>query len=92
MRYGSERLPTLAIAEVALLLCLVSAQQGVVGSGCDGLRLLAMAERHKDAPRPEHFNADLQSARLPVYEKLWDTKDITGEFSSVDGFFDIDGM
>ncbi|KAI1796034.1 hypothetical protein LXA43DRAFT_649826 [Ganoderma leucocontextum] len=74
LRNISTRVPAFALAEIAFLVCLCSADGIVSLTACNCLRLLAQAERLPDAPQQPELNEDEVLKRHPVYEQLGDPK------------------
>ncbi|TBU46391.1 hypothetical protein BD309DRAFT_622853 [Dichomitus squalens] len=74
LRMMPTRIPAFALAEIAFLVCLSSADGIVSLTACNCLRLLAQAERQPDAPQPPELSEDEVLKRHPVYEQLGDPK------------------
>ncbi|CCM02314.1 uncharacterized protein FIBRA_04405 [Fibroporia radiculosa] len=71
---AKERLPAFAIAEIAFLVSLTSADTSVTLTAAHCLRLLAQAETAPDAPVASEISDDERVKRYPVYEQLGDPK------------------
>jgi hypothetical protein len=71
-RYSSDRIPSLAVGEIALLTLVTSTKAAVSCNACAGLQALALAERHPEAPKTTYFSEEVQGRRLLVYEQIWD--------------------
>ena len=74
LRTVPMRIPAFALAEIAFLVCLCSADGIVSLTACNCLRLLAQAERQPDALQPSEVNEDEVLKRHPIYEQLGDPK------------------
>jgi neurofibromin 1 len=74
IQLSSARIPAFALAEVAFLVSLTSADSGVSQSAAKGLRLLAQMERQPGAPVNPSGNEEDRSKRYPIYEQLGDPK------------------
>lgn len=70
----NERLPAFAIAEIAFLVSLTSADTNVTLTAAHCLRLLAQAETMPNAPITTSLSEDERVKRYPIYEQLGDPK------------------
>ncbi|KZS91243.1 hypothetical protein SISNIDRAFT_487571 [Sistotremastrum niveocremeum HHB9708] len=77
-KYGKDRLPSLIMGEISLLLLITSSQAGVVTAALQGLKAIANAEGHLESPAPKHFSSEDQAKRWPVYEQLGEEKTVLG--------------
>ncbi len=68
------RVAAFALAEIAFLVSLSSADGVVSLTACNCLRLLAQAERQPDAPQASGLNEEEVLKRHPIYEQLGDPK------------------
>jgi len=76
-----NRIPAFALAEVAFLVELTSADNDISHLAAKGLRLLAYAERQPNAPVNTSVTEEDRSKRNPIYEQLGDPKiTIAGDF------------
>jgi hypothetical protein len=66
------RAPALALGEIAFLISLTSADNGVAQIAARCLRLITLAERQPDAPENTIHTEEELSKRNPVYEQLGD--------------------
>ncbi|PSR92202.1 hypothetical protein PHLCEN_2v4732 [Hermanssonia centrifuga] len=74
IQFTPERAPAFAIAEIALLVTLTSADRVVSATASHCLRLIAAAERQKGGA-PTHLISDEEKGkRYPVYEQLGNAK------------------
>jgi hypothetical protein len=70
---AAARVPALALAEIAFLICLTSADIGVSQLAAQCLRLLAHAERQLGASTAQpNGNSEELYKRHPIYEQLGD--------------------
>ncbi|KAJ3504772.1 hypothetical protein NLJ89_g7765 [Agrocybe chaxingu] len=69
-----RRIPAFALAEIAFLVALTSADNGISQLAAKGLRLLAYAERQQSAPVNVTITDEERSKRNPVYEQLGDPR------------------
>lgn len=69
-----ERVPAFAIAEIAFLVTLTSAERTASATAAQCLRLLAGAERQKGNAPTHLISEEERSKRYPVYEQLGDPK------------------
>jgi hypothetical protein len=67
-----DRVDAFALAEIALLVSLTSADKGVAQLAAQSLRAIAQAERQSDAPINHAMSQEERSRRHPVYEKMGD--------------------
>lgn len=74
LRIVPSRIYAFAMAEIAFLVSLCSADGVVSLTACNCLRLMAEAERQPDAPQPSEANEDEVLKRHPIYEQLGDPK------------------
>ncbi|TFK43927.1 hypothetical protein BDQ12DRAFT_702865 [Crucibulum laeve] len=74
MQYDSDRIPAFAMIEIAFLVSLTSADSNVSQLAARGLRFLAHAERHPDAPVNTYVTDEEKSKRNPIYEQLGDPR------------------
>ena len=70
----SERLPAVAMAELAFLVALTSADNGVSKLAAKGLRAIASLEKNPTAPINQGLSEEERLMRHPVYEQLGDPK------------------
>ncbi|KAF8872759.1 hypothetical protein BD779DRAFT_1679537 [Infundibulicybe gibba] len=68
------RLPAFALAEIAFIISLTSADNNVSKLAAQGLRLLSHAERQPGAPMNPTVSDEDRSKRNPIYEQLGDPK------------------
>lgn len=68
------RLPSFAIAEIAFLVSLTSADANVTLTAAHCLRLLAQAETSPDAPVTKSMSEEERVKRYPIYEQLGDPR------------------
>ena len=69
-----ERVPAFAIAEIACMVTLTSAERQTSAMAATCLRLIAGAERQKGGA-PQHLTSEEEKARrYPVFEQLGDPK------------------
>lgn len=66
------RLPAFALAEIAFLVSLTSADSNVSHLAAKGLRLLSHAERQPGAPLNTSIHEEDRLKRNPIYEQLGD--------------------
>jgi hypothetical protein len=66
--------PAFAVAEIAFLIYLTSADNYVSQLAAKGLRVLSHAERQPDAPVNKTVTDEERSKRNPIYEQLGDPK------------------
>jgi hypothetical protein len=64
------------MAEIALLVSLTSADATVSSTAAQGLRLLAQAESHQNAPLNEAMSPEERSKRFPIYAQLGDPRKV----------------
>ncbi|EIN11059.1 hypothetical protein PUNSTDRAFT_51619 [Punctularia strigosozonata HHB-11173 SS5] len=76
IQFSPERIPAFAIAEIALLVSLTSADANVSSTAASGLRLLAQAESQQDAPLNDAMSPEERSKRFPIYAQLGDPRQI----------------
>ncbi|CAA7259350.1 unnamed protein product [Cyclocybe aegerita] len=69
-----RRIPAFGLAEIAFLVALTSADNGISQLAAKGLRLLAYAERQQSAPINMTITDEERSKRNPVYEQLGDPR------------------
>ncbi|PCH40763.1 hypothetical protein WOLCODRAFT_88808 [Wolfiporia cocos MD-104 SS10] len=74
IQVSTERLPAFAIAEIAFLVSLTSADSNVTMNAAHCLRLLAQAETAPDAPVTGNLSEDERVKRYPIYEQIGDPK------------------
>ena len=78
LQYAMRGLPmraaAFALAEVAFLVCLCSADNLVSLAACNCLRLLAQVERQPNAAQQTEVNEEEILKRHPIYEQLGDPK------------------
>ena len=65
-----EKIPSLALAEIAFLVSVTSADRNVSAMACQGLRLIALAERQRVSPSYAQLDDEERVKRFPVYEQL----------------------
>ncbi|THH31919.1 hypothetical protein EUX98_g2275 [Antrodiella citrinella] len=70
VREEREKIPSIALAEIAFLVVVTSADRTVSAMACQGLRLIAVAERQRSAPSYATLDDDERVKRFPVYEQL----------------------
>lgn len=68
------RLPSFAIAEIAFLVSLTSADANVTLTAAHCLRLLAQAETSPDVPVTKSMSEEERVKRYPIYEQLGDPR------------------
>lgn len=66
------RVPAFALAEIAFLASLTSVNSEVSQLAAQGLRCIAQAERHPNAPVNPRLTEEERSKRNPIYEQLGD--------------------
>jgi hypothetical protein len=77
------RLPAFALAEIAFLVSLTSADSNVSHLAAKGLRLLSYAERQPGAPVNSGIREEDRLKRNPIYEQLGDPNVmVVGQFHS----------
>ncbi|TFY83118.1 hypothetical protein EWM64_g893 [Hericium alpestre] len=69
-----DRIPALAILELASLVSLTAADTGLSRISAHNLRVIALAERHPDAPVNDMFNEEDLLRRQNVYQVIGDPK------------------
>ncbi|EJD36584.1 hypothetical protein AURDEDRAFT_117057 [Auricularia subglabra TFB-10046 SS5] len=69
-KYSTDRLPGFLAAEFALLITMFSPGTDISLRAARALQLLARAERHERAPRPEFLAPEEQAKRWAVYEQV----------------------
>ncbi|PPR04649.1 hypothetical protein CVT24_011867 [Panaeolus cyanescens] len=69
-----DRIPGFALMEIAFLVALTSADNGISQLAAKGLRLLSHAERQPNAPSNDSISDEDRSKRNPVYEQLGDPR------------------
>jgi hypothetical protein len=69
-----KRVPAFALAEIAFLVALTSADSNVSQLAAKGLRLLAHSERQQGAPINNSVTDEDRSKRNPIYEQLGDPR------------------
>ncbi|KAF9480190.1 hypothetical protein BDN70DRAFT_931958 [Pholiota conissans] len=69
-----KRIPAFALAEIAFLVALTSAENDISHMAATSLRLLSHAERQQNAPVNTIVNDEDRSKRNPVYEQLGDPR------------------
>ncbi|OCH94514.1 hypothetical protein OBBRIDRAFT_722708 [Obba rivulosa] len=74
IQLNSDRVPAFALAEIAFLVALTSADSTVSLTAAHCLRLIAQAERMPDAPISSTLSEEERVKRYPVYEQLGDPK------------------
>lgn len=74
IQQSTDRAPAFAVAEIAFLVALTSADTNVTLTAAHCLRLLAQAETAPDAPATDGVNEDERAKRYPIYEQLGDPK------------------
>ncbi|TCD61394.1 Ras GTPase activating protein ira2 [Steccherinum ochraceum] len=70
VRVEREKIPSLAIAEIAFLVSVTSADRNVSAMACTGLRLIALAERQRPSPSYAALDDEERVQRFPAYEQL----------------------
>ncbi|KAH9927288.1 uncharacterized protein B0H18DRAFT_1161603 [Fomitopsis serialis] len=70
IQINTDRIPAFAVAEIAFLVALTSADTNVTLTAAHCLRLLAQAETAPDAPASNALNEDERAKRYPIYEQL----------------------
>ncbi|TDL29911.1 hypothetical protein BD410DRAFT_780416, partial [Rickenella mellea] len=73
-RLAPDRIPAVAVAELAFLVSLTSADNGVSTMATKGLRGIAILERHPNAPINPGLSEEERLMRHPIYEQLGDPK------------------
>lgn len=73
-RLTADRIPAMALAELAFLVSLTSADNTVSIMAAKGLRAIAMVERGPGAPYNHDLPEDERIKRYPVYDQLGDPK------------------
>lgn len=71
-----ERVPAFAIAEIAFMVTLTSAERHASAMAATCLRLIAGAERQKGNPPPHLTSEEEKAKRYPVFEQLGDPKSL----------------
>ncbi|KAA1466679.1 hypothetical protein DENSPDRAFT_831556 [Dentipellis sp. KUC8613] len=71
---SEERIPALALLELASAISLTSADSGLSRLSAHILRIIALAERHPDAPVNETLNEEEQLRRHNIYQQIGDPK------------------
>ncbi|OBZ70421.1 Neurofibromin [Grifola frondosa] len=74
IQVAADRVPAFALAEIAFLVSLASADCVVSLTACNCLRMIAMAERQPGAPVMAALSEDERTKRHPIYEQLGDPK------------------
>lgn len=74
IQLATQRVPAFALAEIAFLVSLTSANSNVSNLAAKGLRLLSYAERQPEAPVNYTVSDEDRSKRNPIYEQLGDPK------------------
>jgi hypothetical protein len=69
-----NRVPSLALLEIAAAVSLASADPHVSRLAAHTLRVLAMSERHPSAPPNTLLTEDDRGRRYPIYEQIGDPK------------------
>lgn len=69
-----ERVPAFAIAEVAFMVTLTSAERQTSWMASQCLRIIAGAERQQGGAPPHHATEEEKVKRYPVFEQLGDPK------------------
>ena len=69
-----ERVGAFAIAEIAFMVSLTSADRTVSATSAQCLRLIAGAERQRGSPPAHLISEEEKARRYPVYEQLGDPK------------------
>ncbi|KAF4620069.1 hypothetical protein D9613_004830 [Agrocybe pediades] len=72
LQIDPNRIPALALAEIAFLVELTSADNDISHLAAKGLRLIAHAERQENAPVNACITEEDRSKRNPIYEQLGD--------------------
>jgi hypothetical protein len=72
VQIAPERIPAFALAQIAFLICLTSADNHVSQTAAQCLRLIAHAERQPGAPVNPYISDEELSKRNPIYEQLGD--------------------
>lgn len=72
VRLAPARVPALALAEIAFLISLTSADTGVAQLAARCLRLMTLAERQHGEPENTIHTDEELSKRNPIYEQLGD--------------------
>ncbi|KIJ20411.1 hypothetical protein PAXINDRAFT_166473 [Paxillus involutus ATCC 200175] len=72
LQFSSDRIPAFALSEISFLVSLTSVNSDVSQLAAQGLRLIAQAERHPDAPVNMGLTEEERSKRNPIYEQLGD--------------------
>lgn len=71
-----ERVPAFAIAEIAFMVTLTSAERHASAMAATCLRLIAGAERQKGNAPPHLTSEEEKAKRYPVFEQLGDPRSI----------------
>ncbi|RDB19915.1 Neurofibromin [Hypsizygus marmoreus] len=74
VQHDARRVPAFALAEIAFLVSLTSADSNVSHLAAKGLRLLSYAEREPGVPTNQTVTDENRSKRNPIYEQLGDPK------------------
>ncbi|TFY54349.1 hypothetical protein EVJ58_g8920 [Rhodofomes roseus] len=74
VKINTDRVSAFAVAEIAFLVALTSADANVTLTAAHCLRLLAQAETAPDAPSSNTHSEDERVKRYPIYEQLGDPK------------------
>ncbi|KAI9574812.1 hypothetical protein HD554DRAFT_2201766 [Boletus coccyginus] len=72
LQFNPDRVPAFALGEISFLVSLTSVNSEVSQLAAHGLRLIAQAERHPDAPVNMGLTEEERSKRNPIYEQLGD--------------------
>ncbi|KAF8559154.1 hypothetical protein OG21DRAFT_1570167 [Imleria badia] len=72
LQFNPDRVPAFALSEISFLVSLTSVNSEVSQLAAQGLRLIAQAERHPDAPVNMGLTEEERSKRNPIYEQLGD--------------------
>ncbi|KAH7887502.1 hypothetical protein F5I97DRAFT_2056906 [Phlebopus sp. FC_14] len=72
LQLSQDRVSAFAMSEIAFIVSLTSANSDVSQLAAQGLRLIAQAERHPDAPVNPGLTEEEWSKRNPIYEQLGD--------------------
>ncbi|KAL4081516.1 hypothetical protein V8B97DRAFT_1923406 [Scleroderma yunnanense] len=72
VQFSSMRVPAFALAEITFLVSLTSVNSEVSQLAAQGLRSIAQAERHPNAPINTGLTEEERSKRNPIYEQLGD--------------------
>ncbi|KAF9226729.1 hypothetical protein BS17DRAFT_500836 [Gyrodon lividus] len=72
LQFSADRVPAFALSEISFLVSLTSVNSDVSQLAAQGLRLIAQAERHPDAPANMGLTEEEKSKRNPIYEQLGD--------------------